>query len=404
VPDVDPISRPPLWPLPQVGIDLPTVEDGHPLAAWTVAFGVLGALIPTFLFLAPNSTWTPEDLFVVLLVFAFLSRSAAVRLRQDLTFDGIFIAVLLCLVFFGPLPAAVIGAVTQVGRLLGGIPVLWFLSNVASFTWAPLAGAFSLEALGVSTPFEGGGAMDYAALAVAGVVVVGVNYFLGRLIVDVLHDGLRLPSRVRQDFIPAAPVTGCLIAAGVGIAFLYVEVGIAGLTPLVGVLLLPRIVIARRRGARPVSELERPAATAVYAEAIADALRLDRRRKRVIRDAATHLGGNASLSRLDDFPDVMRTVLFCGERWDESGGFPGLVAGEDIPLESRVLAVAEAWSAQTAKGTRELTPTQALAELRAAAGGELDPRVAAAAVKVVEEDMLPVETVNGRREPLQRYG
>ena len=125
----------------------------------------------------------------------------------------------------------------------------------------------------------------------------------------------------------------------------------------------------------------------------------------MIRDAATHLGGSASLSRLDDFPDVMRAVLYCRERWDDEGGFPGVVTGEDIPLESRILAVAEAWSALTAKGTRELTPGQALAGLRADAGGEFDPRVAAAAIKVVEEDVLPSprsEPADGRREPLER--
>lgn len=401
---VEPVRRPPLWLLPQPSGDLPPVVGGQPLAAYALALGLLVALVPALLFLAPDSRWTPQDLFVVLLVFGFVTRAIAVRVRKDLTLDAGFIALLLCLVFLGPLPAAVIGAVTQIARWLEGTPFLWFLANVVAYTWAPLAGALTLEALGVSTPFEGGDAMDYAAVAVAGVVVIGINYLLGTLIVDVLHDGLRLPSRVRHEFIPAAPETGGLIAAGVGIAFLYAEFGIVGLTPLVAVLLLPGLVTPRLRRARPVSELERPAATALYAEAIADVLRLDRRRKRVIRDAATHLSGSASLSRLDDFPDVMRAVLYCRERWDEDGGFPGVVAGEKIPLESRVLAVAEAWSAQTAKGTRELTPAQALTELRADAGGEFDPRVASAAVKVVEEDMLPsprLEAANGRREPLK---
>ena len=89
---------------------------------------------------------------------------------------------------------------------------------------------------------------------------------------------------------------------------------------------------------------------------------------------------------LEDFTAVMRTVLHHRERWDgNAGGAPGLVSGDEIPLESRVLAVANAWSLLTAEGNQGLSSEQALYELKARAGSEFDPEVVAAAVRAVQD-------------------
>ena len=83
-------------------------------------------------------------------------------------------------------------------------------------------------------------------------------------------------------------------------------------------------------------------------------------------DAATHLGETKRLTRIDDFERVMQTVLYCRERWDGQGGFPGILGGDAIPVESRVLAVAEQLGSLTAAGTRGLSPEQAYRSDRAA--------------------------------------
>ena len=64
------------------------------------------------------------------------------------------------------------------------------------------------------------------------------------------------------------------------------------------------------------------------------------------------------------------------ERWDGTG-YPDGLAGEDIPLEARIVAAADAYSAMLgSRAYREgLTHGEALEELRAAAGSQLDPRV-----------------------------
>jgi response regulator RpfG family c-di-GMP phosphodiesterase len=99
------------------------------------------------------------------------------------------------------------------------------------------------------------------------------------------------------------------------------------------------------------------------------------------------LGGRARLTRLHDFGAVMRTVLYSHESW-AGGGRLGLVSGDRIPIESRVLAVAHSWAVLTAQGGPGLSPKEALVNLRVLAGRELDPMVVAAAVKTVHKEII----------------
>jgi HD-GYP domain-containing protein (c-di-GMP phosphodiesterase class II) len=70
------------------------------------------------------------------------------------------------------------------------------------------------------------------------------------------------------------------------------------------------------------------------------------------------------------------------ERFDGTG-YPDRLAGAAIPLEARIVAAADVFSATTARG---LDRTAALAELQAAAGAQLDPQVVAALVAVLDDE------------------
>jgi hypothetical protein len=131
----------------------------------------------------------------------------------------------------------------------------------------------------------------------------------------------------------------------------------------------------------------RAAAISRYSRAIAEGLELDAAQKRVLLDAATHLGDAKRLTRIEDFERVMQTVLYRRERWAGKGGFPGVLSGDAIPVESRVLAVAEQLGSMTASGTG-LSPGQAIAALVARAGTEFDPKVVSAARSAIEENMF----------------
>ena len=72
------------------------------------------------------------------------------------------------------------------------------------------------------------------------------------------------------------------------------------------------------------------------------------------------------------------------ERFDGSG-YPDGLAGEDIPVEARIVACADTYSAITVDRVYRTarTPHEAIAELRACAGAQLDPTVVDAAVSVL---------------------
>jgi diguanylate cyclase (GGDEF)-like protein/putative nucleotidyltransferase with HDIG domain len=77
-------------------------------------------------------------------------------------------------------------------------------------------------------------------------------------------------------------------------------------------------------------------------------------------------------------------VLHHHEHWDGSG-YPDGLAGEAIPLGSRVILVADAFDAMTSDRTYRTasTATQALAEIRRRAGAQFDPAVVSALERCV---------------------
>jgi HD-GYP domain-containing protein (c-di-GMP phosphodiesterase class II) len=82
---------------------------------------------------------------------------------------------------------------------------------------------------------------------------------------------------------------------------------------------------------------------------------------------------------------VGEIVRSCHERWD-GHGYPDGLAGEDIPLASRIVFACDAYNAMTSDRPyrKALDRDAALAELRANAGVQFDPRVVDALVHVVE--------------------
>jgi putative nucleotidyltransferase with HDIG domain len=103
----------------------------------------------------------------------------------------------------------------------------------------------------------------------------------------------------------------------------------------------------------------------------------------VMRDHT--LAGQRLLDRVGGtLHEVGLVVRSSHERYDGSG-YPDGLAGEEIPLAARIVAVADAYSAMTTRRTyREaLSPEVALAEIGANAGTQFDPVVAAAAMRVL---------------------
>ena len=75
------------------------------------------------------------------------------------------------------------------------------------------------------------------------------------------------------------------------------------------------------------------------------------------------------------------------ERWD-GGGYPDGLAGDQIPLEARIISCCDSWNAmQTDRSSRKALPLEtALSELRTNSGAQFDPRVVAALMALVEPE------------------
>jgi hypothetical protein len=84
---------------------------------------------------------------------------------------------------------------------------------------------------------------------------------------------------------------------------------------------------------------------------------------------------------------VAEVVTGHHERWD-GGGYPRGLAGEDIPLAARVVAVADAYLAmcEDRPYRARLTEREALRELQECAGSQFDPACVQALVAVVSPD------------------
>jgi HD-GYP domain-containing protein (c-di-GMP phosphodiesterase class II) len=97
-----------------------------------------------------------------------------------------------------------------------------------------------------------------------------------------------------------------------------------------------------------------------------------------------HVEVGERIVRVEGFEGIADAVRHHHERWD-GNGYPDRLAGEDIPLLSRIIHVAEVFDLFTAANSYRpaVTPQRALAILERAAGHQFDPRVVETMAKVM---------------------
>jgi putative nucleotidyltransferase with HDIG domain len=111
--------------------------------------------------------------------------------------------------------------------------------------------------------------------------------------------------------------------------------------------------------------------------------KLDDREWAIIK---THtLEGQKMLERVGGFMrEVGEIVRSSHERWDGEG-YPDGLSGEDIPLEARIVSACDAFNAMTTTRSyrQAMLFRDAVAELTSNAGGQFDPQVVQALVRVI---------------------
>jgi len=92
------------------------------------------------------------------------------------------------------------------------------------------------------------------------------------------------------------------------------------------------------------------------------------------------------LKAVDEYAGIADEVLHHHERWDGKG-YPKRLKGEEIPLISRILSVADAFEAMTSERPykSQKTVEEAITELKKCSGKQFDPEITEVFIKIIEE-------------------
>jgi hypothetical protein len=349
------------------------------------------SLIPAFVFLAPDVELRHPGLLALLFGFGVCAYRAEMKFNSKAPFkiDGGYALVLVAVALSGPLAGLIVFLPWELSSRL-----IWrdnkvftpgALANLASYGWSALAAAEVLKAAGAATLAPRAATVLFSA----GIVIGVVQFVIARLVYGTLYQGYRAWPIVRTEFPDVLTVVFVDVLLGTVTAVLFGAVGLPAFTVFALVILVPSLLLPALARRHSVAQLDQGAATALYATAMADVLRLSRDRRRVLAGAAhlLHHAKHSPDARWSDLHDIEFAARYAGEHYDGSGGPAALAAGH-IPLESRILAVGSRWAQLTAAGSQQLSHAEALLGLELAAGSTLDPHVVAAAGEIVNVELL----------------
>lgn len=350
--------------------------------------------MPALVWLAPESRWDRPGLLALLLALAVIADFNEVPLKNGLRFDAGLPLALITLACLGPLPAILVDLVPiAVGGLVRRERIVRHgnLANVAAYGWETVAAALLLGAVGV----DGLGFDALPWLLLIGVVMYWVNVLVGPGIYLPLYVGQPV-SALPRLFVDALPATLLMITLAAITTVLVGPLGVAALALFALIAVVPQSALTYAARTRPVARLDPRTATRRYSHALALHLGLDRGERRHLARVA-ELAYERRADTGDPIAYARQTIRdpsrasweagHVGEWWNGGGGPAGL-RGPVTPATSRIVAVADTWSALTARGGPQLSHAEALVELENAAGTRFDPRVVAAAHAVVAEERV----------------
>ena len=394
------------------------------------------------------SDWHPFGLWVLLLVIALLSDVLAIRVASNARISASFIAIVLAMALLGPAPAAALGLATTLSDFVyRGRSNDLILADLAAWAAFPLLGGLMVRWSGVSVSED----INFGLLVFG---VFGVTNLLNFALVVGPRSLLNRTSFLeafRTMFVPILPSSALAGALAVATALTYNAVGFAALTSLLIVLLLFQVLtgellLSQKRaeelearteqlGALQVGVLatliqtlalrdkmtaRHSAAVARYAKSIAEELGLDDDQQDLAHTAGLlhdigkfifpdsilfadrkltdedweivkkHPAQGARLvRRVDGYGPVADIILAHHERMDGTG-YPNNLPGDQIPLISRMISVADTFDVMTARDSyrRPVPRAEAIAELRRVSGTQLDGDVVEAFVRVLERKAL----------------
>jgi putative nucleotidyltransferase with HDIG domain len=384
-----------------------------------------------------DTSWN-LPLFGLLLAVSIVSDLTAVETPASrVKVSSSFLSIVTATVFLGETPAALIGVTTI---LAGWLRTRYsgndLLINLVTYSWFPLLSGMAFDAVVTATGTTQRD--DFFYLLVFGLFVVALLIdFLVIAIYSCYVERSRLTTKIRRTIVPVLPSELASAVLAVGVAYLYIEVGLATVALFAIVLvtsqyLLGALLLSQQRadelefrakqlagfqvallGAllrtldlRDRMTARHSAAVARYSREIAAATGFPESDQELVHTAGLlHdigkfvlpdriLKGDVELtepdweeikkhpyegarivSQIDGYQPVGEIVLAHHERVDGLG-YPRGLQGDEIPALARIIAVADTYDVLTARDSyREpVSSFEAIAELRRVSGTQLDGR------------------------------
>jgi putative nucleotidyltransferase with HDIG domain len=391
-----------------------------------------------------TADWQPVALVLVLFALAVASDAMTVEMR-GLQVSGAFFAVVLAMVLLGPAPAAAMGSITTLATApFSRRPPFARLNDAAVWAVFPLVGGLMAEGLGVDQT------ADVVWFCGVVVLVYMVTNVLNFLLIALYHretTGFRVWSMGRTLYLTMLPseIATALLTATVAYGYVKLGIGAVALAAIVLVVfqyLIWARVQAYERGeelgkrTRELASLQvgllstvlqtlsmrdamtarHSAAVARYSREVARLMGLPERDQELIHTAALlhdigkfifpdsilladrkltdeewetvklHPEQGAKLvRRIEGYGPVAEIIHSHHERIDGKG-YPAGIAGDEIPLGSRIISVADTYDVMTSRDSyrRPVSTEAAIVELRRVAGTQLDHEVVECFIEMVE--------------------
>ena len=398
---------------------------------------------------APMGIWSIQVLIVVgpLVIAADLIDIQIGKTRVS----GAFLGLLLAAALLGPAQAAALGALSiLIDTLRTRSRPVWAAANLAAFTAFPLAGGLAMRAVADAT----GATIDDGAFALAvatfSVVATFTNFSIfavaGRLV-----KGDTFRHQFRTLFIPIIPSELAMMLLASLIVFAYAHAGIFILGMLVALFflyiwLMRELLLSQTRAqqlderGRQLASLQvgvltamlktlalrdhmtarHSAAVARYARALAREAGCSVDEQDLVHTAGLlhdigkfifpdrilladsrltdedweivkcHPYQGAKIVRnVEGYGPVADIILGHHERWDGKG-YPRGVVGDQIPLLSRMISIADTYDVMTARDSyrKPVSRAEAIIELQRVAGAQLDAHLVGLFVEMVERGDL----------------
>ena len=391
--------------------------------------------------------WAPLSLLGLLFVLAAGSETMGFDIR-GMRLSGSFLSIVLAMALLGPAPAAALAvACALLDAVVSRRSIDRMLVNLATFATFPVLGGLAIRILVGDIASGYGDPLWFAAVILC--VFMATNIVNFAMIAAGTWFGYGVPvSIMLRSFVTALPsefATGLLTAS---VAFTYghlgmASVGLAAVILFVFLYILRTSVQAQERGeeltkrTRELASLQmgllstvlqtlsmrdamtarHSAAVARYSREVAALMGLSEREQDLIHTAAllhdigkfilpdSVLFANRKLTddeweliklhpeqgaklveRIEGYGPIAEIVLHHHERF-AGGGYPTGIAGEAIPLGSRIISTADTYDVMTSRDSyrRPVSSEAALAELRRVAGTQLDPEVVEIFERVILE-------------------